>query len=152
MRLGQILTTLPNAKIIHCRRNPVDTCLSCYKQLFSRGHYWSYNLDEMAEHYSLYYDMMNHWRDNFGDRFLEINYEDTVSDFENQARKLLDFVEMEWDDACLTPHKTKRSILTASKGQVRKPIYKSSVEAWRRYEEQLTPFAEKLKPYMHQTA
>lgn len=148
MRLGQILATLPNAKIIHCRRNPVDTCLSCYKQLFSRGHYWSYNLDAMAEHYSLYHDMMNYWRENFGDRFIDIDYEETVSDFENQARRLLNFVEMEWDDACLTPHKTKRSILTASKGQVRKPIYKSSVEAWRRYEKQLEPLAEALKPYM----
>lgn len=148
MRLGQIFATLPNAKIIHCRRNPVDTCLSCYKQLFARGHYWSYNLDAMAEHYALYDDMMNYWRENFGDRFLEINYEETVSNFENQARRLLDFVEMEWDDACLTPHKTKRSILTASKGQVRKPIYKSSVEAWRRYEEQLSDFAAKLEPFM----
>ena len=78
--------------------------------------------------------MMEHWRKIIPDRFIEIDYEDTVGDFENQARMLIDYVGMEWDDACLTPHKTKRSILTASKGQVRKPVYKTSVEAWRRYE------------------
>ena len=149
MRIGQIVTSLPNAKIIHCQRNPMDTCLSCYKQLFARGHYWTYDLDAMAAHYALYYDMMQHWRDVLPkDRFLEIKYEDTVNDFENQARRLIDFVEMEWNDACLTPHKTKRSIMTASKGQVRKPIYKTSVEAWRRYEEQLSPLAKALAPYM----
>ncbi|MCI5060771.1 MAG: tetratricopeptide repeat protein [Alphaproteobacteria bacterium] len=148
MRMGQMVASLPNAKIIHCRRNPIDTCLSCYKQLFARGHYWSYNLEELAEHYALYMQMMDHWRKTLPEgRFLEIDYETTVNDFENQARKLLDFVEMEWHDACLTPHKTKRSVLTASKGQVIKPIYKTSVEAWRRYETQLQPLAEKLEKF-----
>ena len=101
----------------------------------------------MAIHYALYADMMDHWRETAPDKFIEIHYEDTVNDFENQARMLIDYVGLEWDDACLTPHKTKRSILTASKGQVRKPIYKTSVEAWRRYEEQLSDFANKLEPY-----
>jgi len=146
MRLGQIVASLPNAKIIHCRRNPIDTTLSCYKQLFSRGHYWSYNQEEMVEHYMLYNDMMQHWRDTVPDKFLEINYEDTVNDFENQARMLIDYVGLEWNDACLTPHKTKRSVLTASKGQVRKPIYKTSVEAWRRYEDELKVLVDGLSP------
>ncbi|HPF78995.1 MAG TPA: tetratricopeptide repeat protein, partial [Alphaproteobacteria bacterium] len=149
MRIGQIVATLPNAKIIHCRRNPVDTCLSCYKQLFARGHYWTYRLDDMAEHYALYDDMMNYWRSVLPkDRFLEIDYEETVNDFENQARRLIDYVGLEWNDACLTPHKTKRSIMTASKGQVRKPIYKTSVEAWRRYEDQLAGLAKDLEPFI----
>lgn len=148
MRIGQIVSTLPNAKIIHCQRNPVDTCLSCYKQLFARGHYWSYNLDEMAEHYKLYQGIMSYWREVLPDRFLEIKYEETVNDFENQARKLIDYVGLEWNDACLTPHKSKRSVMTASKGQVRQPVYKTSVEAWRRYEKQLSGFAEQLKDYM----
>ena len=149
LRLPSIITGMPNAKIIHCRRNPMDTCLSCYKQLFARGHYWSYNLDEMAEHYTVYHSIMEYWRETLPENsFLEIDYEQTVDDFENQARRLLDFVEMEWDDACLTPHKTKRSVMTASKGQVIQPIYKTSVEAWRRYEEQLSPLYKKLKQYM----
>lgn len=148
IRLGQIVNALPNAKIIHCRRNPIDTCLSCYKQLFGRGHYWSYNLEEMVRHYEEYDDIMSHWREIIPDRFMEVHYEDTVNDFENQARKLIDFVGMEWDDACLSPHKQKRAVLTASKGQVIKPIYKTSVEAWRRYETQLQPLAEKLEKYV----
>ncbi|MEM8833407.1 MAG: sulfotransferase, partial [Pseudomonadota bacterium] len=148
MRIGQILASMPNAKIIHCRRNPIDTCLSCYKQLFSRGHYWSYNQEEMVEHYKLYAGMMEHWRETIPDKFIEIHYEDTVDDLEKQARMLIDFVGLEWDDACLTPHKTKRSVLTASKGQVRKPIYKTSVEAWRRYEDQFATVAEGLKDYV----
>ena len=146
-RLNNIYASLPNAKIIHCRRNPIDTCLSCYKQLFSRGHYWSYRQDELANHYKIYSELMNHWREVMPDRFLEINYEDTINDFENQARKLIDYVGLEWNDACLTPHKSKRSVLTASKGQVRKPIYKTSIEAWRRYEKQLEPLATALKDY-----
>jgi len=148
MRLGQIAVALPDAKIIHCKRNPVDTCLSCYKQTFTLGHYWSYNLDDMADHYAHYYALMNHWREVIPDRFIEISYEDTVNDLETQARRLIDYVGLEWNDACLKPHKSKRSILTASKGQVRKPVYKTSVEAWRRYEDQLSDFAKKLEPFM----
>ena len=145
-KLSQIITTLPNAKIIHCRRNPMDVCLSAYKQFFARGHYWSYNINDMAEHYRVYYEMMEYWRQVLPkNSFLEIDYEETVGDFENQARKLLDYVEMEWDDACLMPHKQKRSVMTASKGQVIKPIYKTSIEAWRRYEKQLMPLYEQLK-------
>lgn len=148
VRIGQIVSALPNAKIIHCRRNPIDTCLSCYKQLFSRGHYWSYNMEEMVEHYKEYYDLMEHWRKELPGSFLDIDYEDTINDFENQARRLIDYVGMDWNDACLSPHKSKRAVLTASKGQVRKPIYKTSIEAWRRYEDELQPLIEGLKPFM----
>ena len=145
MRVGQIITTMPNAKIIHCMRDPIDTCLSCYKQLFARGQYWSYDLEEMADFYNSYKDLMAYWHKMFPNRILDISYEDTVSNFEPQVRKLLDFVGLEWNDACLTPHKSKRPILTASKGQVRKPIYKTSVKAWKRYEEQLQPLIQNIK-------
>ncbi len=147
-RIGQIAAALPNAKIIHCRRNPIDTCFSCYKQIFARGHYWSYDLEEMATHYEQYNNLMEHWRKEIPDRFLEIDYEDTINDFENQARKLIDYVGMDWNDACLAPHKSKRSVLTASKGQVRKPIYKTSIQAWKRYEEELAPLAARLEKYV----
>ena len=145
MRLGMILTSMPNAKVIHTKRNPIDTCLSCYKQLFARGQYWSYNLEEMAQYYKEYEKMMAHWLEVFPGQIYEISYEETVSDFENQARALIDYVELEWNDACLTPHKTKRPILTASKGQVVKPVYKTSVKAYERYEKQLQPLIEGLK-------
>lgn len=142
MNIGLIASVLPNAKIIHCRRNPIDTCLSCYKQNFSRGQYWSYNLEEMAAEYNRYLDLMNHWREVLPGRFLEINYEDTVADHEAQARKLIEYVGLEWDDACLEPHKHRRVVLTASKAQVTKPVYKTSVEKWKRYEDQLQPLVQ----------
>ena len=147
-RIGQIASILPNAKIIHCRRNPIDTCFSCYKQLFSRGHYWTYDLEELASHYELYHAMMQYWRETLPDNFIEVTYEDTINDFETQARRIVEYAGLEWNDACLTPHKSKRSVLTASKGQVRKPIYKTSIEAWRRYEKQLEPLASRLEKYV----
>ena len=129
-RIGQIATILPNAKIIHCRRSALDTCLSCYKQNFARGQYFSYKQDDLAHYYHQYLAVMEYWREVLPGRFLEIDYEETVGNFEEQARKLIDHVELEWNDACLKPHKQKRSVLTASKEQVRKPIYKTSVEAF----------------------
>lgn len=143
--IGLIASILPNAKIIHCRRDPIDTCLSCYKQNFSRGQYWSYNLEEMAGHYKLYEELMDHWRTVLPGRFLEIDYEETVGNFEAQARKLIDFVGLPWHKACLAPHKQKRAVLTASKTQVIKPVYKTSVKSWKRYEKQLEPLIKGLK-------
>ena len=92
MNLGLIAMALPDAKIIHCRRNPIDTCLSCFKQNFSHGHYWSYSLEEMADYYKEYETMMAYWREVLPGRFLEIDYEETVGNFEEQARKLIDYV------------------------------------------------------------
>lgn len=143
--VGKILSILPNAKVIHCRRNPIDTCLSCFKQNFARGQYWSYDLEELADYYNMYLEMMEHWRDVIGDRFIEVDYEDTVSDLENQARRMIDFIGLEWNEACLTPHKQKRAVLTASKMQVIKPVYKSSVKSWQKYETQLQPLINGLK-------
>ncbi|MBI1328094.1 MAG: tetratricopeptide repeat protein [Alphaproteobacteria bacterium] len=145
MQIGQIMATLPNAKVIHCMRDPVDTCLSCYKQLFARGQYWSYNLSELADFYNHYEDLMKFWNDFFPGRILNIQYEETVQDVETQARKMLDFIGLEWNDACREPHKTDRPILTASKGQVRKPVYKTSVKAAGTYEKYLEPLIEGLQ-------
>ncbi len=146
MNLGLIALALPDAKIIHCRRNPIDTLLSCYKQNFSTGHYWSYSLEEMGDFYREYEKMMAYWREALPGRFLEIEYEETVNNFEEQARKLIDYVGLEWHDACLAPHKQKRSVLTASRSQVTQPIYTTSVEKWRKYEVELQPVVRKLRP------
>jgi len=143
-RVAQILAILPDAKIIHCRRDSIDTCLSCYKQNFARGQYWSYQLDELGAYYKLYEDLMAHWRQTFPGRFLDIDYEDTVNDLETQAKKLIDHVGLKWDDACLAPHKQKRAVVTASKMQVTQPVYQSSVKAWTRYGEHLKPLIESL--------
>lgn len=147
MYIGFMACILPKAKIIHCRRNPVDTCLSCYKQNFARGQYWSYNLEEMAGAYERYASLMAYWREVLPGRFMEIDYEETVSNFEDSARKLIDFAGLEWDEACLKPHKQKRSVLTASKAQVTKPVYQTSVDKWKRYEKELQPLVAKLDGY-----
>jgi tetratricopeptide (TPR) repeat protein len=146
MNIGLIACALPNAKIIHCRRNPFDTCLSNYKQNFLAGQHWSYDLEEMGHEYKRYLDLMNYWREVLPGRFLDIDYEDTVSNLEDQARKMIDFIGLEWDEACLEPHKQERAILTASKMQVTKPVYTSSVEKWRRYEKQLQPLVRIIQP------
>jgi tetratricopeptide (TPR) repeat protein len=144
--IGLITSILPNAKIIHCCRNPMDTALSNFKQNFMSGQYWSYDLDEMADEFLRYQDMMAYWHEVLPGRVLDINYEDTVTDLETQARKMIDFIGLEWNDACLAPHKKKRAVLTASKMQVTQPVYKTSVEKWKRFEKQLQPLVRKLRP------
>lgn len=144
-RLGEIVCTLPRAKIIHCRRDPIDTALSCYKQLFARGQYWSYNLEELADQYKMYEELMSHWRTVLPGRFIEIEYEETVNNLESVARRLIDYIGLPWDDACLKPHEHKRNVLTASKMQVIKPVYTSSVQSWKKYEEELQPLIKRLQ-------
>lgn len=146
IRLGEISCILPNAKIIHCRRDPIDTCLSNYKQMFARGQYWSYDLENLADQYHHYENIMEHWRKVLPPgQMLEIDYEETVGDLETQARRMIEFIGLPWNDKCLAPHKQKRTVLTASKTQVIKPVYKSSVKAWKRYEKELQPLIRALK-------
>jgi tetratricopeptide (TPR) repeat protein len=146
MLIGLIHALLPNAKIIYCKRNAIDNCLSCYQQNFYMGHYWSYDQEDLATYYKNHEGMMDYWRELLPDGFLEINYEETVGNFEEQARKLIDYVGLEWDDACLKPHKLKRTVMTASRAQVTQPIYKTSVEKWRKYEKGLQPLVRAIDP------
>lgn len=146
MRIGMIAAALPDAKIIHCRRNAIDTCLSCYKQLFARGQYWSYDLEELGRYYQNYLGIMDHWRKVLPGRFLDIDYEETVTNFEEKARELIDYVGLPWNDACLAPHENKRAVLTASKTQVIQPVYKTSVESWRKYEDFIQPLIRIVAP------
>jgi len=143
--IGLIHLMLPNAKIIHVKRNPVDTCLSGFTRLFSKGQFHSYDLTEMGHFYRDYHDLMAHWKDVLPEgSFYEVQYEDLVADTENQAKALIDYCGLEWNPACLDFHKTKRNIRTASITQVRQPIYKTSVERWRSYEEHLKPLFDAL--------
>jgi tetratricopeptide (TPR) repeat protein len=145
MALGLIHLMLPNAKIIHVNRNPVDTCLSCFTKLFSHGHAYSYDLAELGRFYSDYARLMAHWRQVLPEgAFLEIRYEDLVTEYEAQARRLITYCGLEWNDACLKSHENKRSVRTASVMQVRQPIYTSSVERWRKYEPYLKPLLDEL--------
>ena len=143
--IGLIHLMLPNAKIIHVNRNPVDTCLSCYTKLFTKGHEQTYDLTELGRYYSDYARLMEHWRSVLpAGAFLDVQYEDIVADQEAQSRRIINFCGLDWDDACIEFYKNRRSVHTASVVQVRQPIYKSAVERWRHYEEFLGPLLDAL--------
>lgn len=146
MAIGLIHLMLPNAKIIHVNRNPMDTCLSCFTMLFKDDNVpWSYDLQELESYYSGYARLMAHWRRVLpAGTFLDIHYEDIVRDRETQARHLIEYCGLKWDDRCLESHKTERTVRTASLLQVREPVYTSSVERWRRYERHLGPLLDAL--------
>lgn len=144
--MGLIPLILPNAKIIHVKRNPVDTCLSCFTRLFNRHQEMSYDLAELGRSYVNYALLMDHWKRILPkESFLEVQYEDLVSDIETQARRLIKYCDLPWDDKCLSFYQTKRNIRTASVTQVRQPIYATSVERWRHYEKHLMPLLSELK-------
>jgi hypothetical protein len=118
---------LPGAKMIHCRRDPADTCLSLYSLLFANGYQFSYDLAELGAYYRLYLDLMAHWRHVLPpDRFLEIDYEN-LTEGSREIRKILDFLDLPWDDACLNSHETGRRVTSASLDQVRQPVYRTSI-------------------------
>ncbi|WP_448662042.1 sulfotransferase [Sphingomonas sp. CJ20] len=137
---GLIHRTLPDARIVHVRRDAADTCLSCYTKLFTREQLFSYDQAELAGFYNNYARLMAHWRAVLpADRFIEVDYEDVVADLETQSRRLIDFCGLEWDAACLDFHQTARTIRTASINQVRSPLYASSIGRWRSYAPYLRP-------------
>jgi len=143
--IGLIHLMLPNAKIIHVQRNPVDNCLSCFTNLFRAKQEYTYDLAELGRYYADYARLMAHWRRVLpAGAFLDIRYEDIVADQEAAARRLLAFCDLEWDAACLDFHANKRAIRTASITQVRQPIYGTSVERWRSYEKFLGPLLDTL--------
>ena len=142
--LPLILKALPNAKIVHLRRGPMDACFASFKQLFADAYPHSYHQAEMARHHARYYKLMATWRDRFGDRFLDISYEDTAANLEPNARALIDFLELPWEDACLEFHRQSGAVTTASAVQVRQPAHTRSVGRWRRYAQQLEPMRETL--------
>lgn len=144
--IGAIVLALPNAKIISCLRDPMDNCLSIYKNIFSEGHKYAYSLEELGRYHTCYQDLMFYWDEVFPGKIYDISYEKLVSDQEEETRKLLNHCGLSWDDACLTFHKTSRRVATASAAQVRKPLYKDSVQLWKRYEKQLQPLQNAIYP------
>lgn len=142
--VGLIHAMLPKARIIHSRRHPVETCLSCYRILFAEGHQWTYDLGQLGRYYKRYWGMMKHWREQFPDAMYEVRYEDNVADVEGQARKLIDYLGLEWNENCLNFYNTDRPVKTASASQVRKPIYTTSTNRWRKYETYLGPLLEEI--------
>ncbi|MCA1325170.1 tetratricopeptide repeat-containing sulfotransferase family protein [Herbaspirillum sp. alder98] len=142
---GLIPLVLSGARIIHCRRDAVDTCLSCYSKHFAGEQLFSYRQDELGVFYRDYQFLMESLREVLPqDRFIEVDYEDVVDDLEAQARRLIAFVGLPWDDACLDFHKTSRVVRTASVSQVRQPIYTTSKGRWRRHAAYLGPLLSAL--------
>jgi tetratricopeptide (TPR) repeat protein len=143
--VGLIQLALPNARIIHTRRDPLDTCFSCFSTLFVGHHPYSYDLAELGRYYRAYETLMEHWRRVLPKAaMLEVQYEDIVGDLEGQARRLISHCGLEWDDACLSFHKAQRPVWTASSAQVRRPIYSSSVGRWRPYRNLLRTLIDEL--------
>ena len=142
---GLIRLILPNARIIHCRRNPVDTCLSCYTKLFTNEQHFTYDLAELGQFHKSYEHLTAPWRDVLpASHFLEVDYEAVVEGLEGEIRRLLAFLDLPWDPACLSFHENQRAVRTASVNQVRKPIYRSSAGRWRKHAQQLGPLLDTL--------
>ena len=146
--IGLIHLILPNAKIINAKRHPLDSCMGTYKQLFYKGQAFSYDLMELGEYYLEYHRIMDHWHRVLPGRVLDINYENMVANQEEQTRRLLDYCDLPFEEACLQFYKTDRAINTASSEQVRQPIYAGSVNAYQRFESDLGPLIEILLPLL----
>jgi tetratricopeptide (TPR) repeat protein len=147
LRIGLIRLILPNARIIHTVRHPLDTCISCYSKLFTSGQHFSYDLEELGRYYKRYEQLMNHWsRVLPADALLQVRYEDVVDDLEGQAKRLVAYCGLPWDEQCLKFHESNRPVRTASSVQVRQPLFRSSLQRWRRFEADLDPLIRLLMP------
>jgi tetratricopeptide (TPR) repeat protein len=143
-RIGLIRVLFPRARIVHCMRDPLDTCVSCYFQEFAHGQPYAYDLDHLGRHYRDYQRLMAHWRRVLPGSVLGIPYEALIADQEGWSRKLIAFLGLPWDDRCLAFYEKERLVRTASFWQVRQPIYASSIGRWRRYAKHLAPLFDGL--------
>jgi tetratricopeptide (TPR) repeat protein len=142
--IGLLSIILPKAKVINARRHPFDSCLGGYKQLFSKGQNFTYDMLDLAHYYQQYDAMIKHWHQVLPGKILDVHYEQTVDDLETQVRRVLDFCELPFEQSCIDFHQTERAIKTASSEQVRQPIYKGALGTWRRYEQFLGLWQEQL--------
>ena len=149
MHIGLIHLMLPEARIIHSMRDPMDSCFSCFSRLFTGNNLgYTYNLGAVARYWVSYHQIMQHWHAVLpAGRVLDVAYETMVADFENQARRLVDYLGVPWDDRCLGFHDNRRIVKTASVAQVRKPIYRTSVARWKPYEKHLGELYDVVKAH-----
>jgi len=146
--VGFLHMILPNAKIIDARRYPLDSCLSCYRQLFARGQSFTYDLTDIGEYFLQYQRMMDYWHEVLPGRVLTVQYEELVTDFDNQVGRILDYCELPFEESCMHFWKTDRPVRTASSEQVRQPIYTNSIHRWRQYAQHLGELIEVLQPVL----
>ncbi len=138
--IGLIHLALPNARIIHTRRDPLDTCFSCFSHLFALGQAFTYDLGELGRYHRAYSGLMDHWRRVIpAGTMLDVQYEDVVADLEREARRIIAFCGLPWDPCCLDFHRTERAVKTASVTQVREPVYRNAIGRWKPYREMLAP-------------
>ena len=137
--VGLILTAIPEAKIIHLKRDPIATCWSNYKHYFANGNGFTYNQDDLANFFVLYQEIMEFWHKTFPSKIYDISYERLTTHQEDETHKLLKYCELDWDNNCLNFHKNTRAVITASASQVRQKMYQGSSDAWKKYEKFLQP-------------
>ena len=142
--LGLIEMLFPDARVVHCTRDPIDTCLSCYFQDFSRAHAYSYDLTSLGNFYNDYRRLMAHWQQVLSIPVLDVSYEKLIEDQEAVSRGMVEFCGLDWDDSCLNFHENRRFVATASYDQVRRPMYRKSVARWKHYEDHLEPLIKTL--------
>ena len=144
--IGLIELLFPRARVIHCLRNPVDTGWSCYQQSFgTAGPPFAYDLADIGHYYGQYRRLMDHWKEISGLQMTEVIYEDLVHDLEGESRRLIEFLDLDWEDACLRFYENPRIVRTASHAQVKQPVYTSSIGRSARYQAHLEPLIESLK-------
>ncbi len=144
LRVGLIQAVLPNAKVIHCQREPLDTCLSIFQHYISGDHAYASNLEELGQYYRLFRELMAYWHEQLPQPFHIMNYERLTSDTEAEVRALLEYCNLPFHSDCLQFHKTERVVNTPSAGQVREPMYRNSVARWKNYERHLLPLQQAL--------
>ena len=149
--IGLIHLILPNAKVIDARRGAMGCCFSGFKQLFAEGQEFTYGLEEVGHYYRDYVGLMDHWDQVLPGKVLRMNYEQVVDDLESQVRRMLDFLGLPFEEACLNFHQTERAVRTASSEQVRQPIFKSGVDQWEKFSDYLGPLRSVLGPELAST-
>jgi tetratricopeptide (TPR) repeat protein len=143
-QIGMIALLFPNARIIHCTRDPIDNCISCFFNSFNEKHGYNTDLHTLGLYYREYARLMRHWHTLLPGRIYDCSYEAMIADQEAESRRLIDFLGLPWDDACLRFYETERSVTTPSRWQVRQPIYASSVKRWKKYENKIQPLVQAL--------
>ena len=143
MYIGHILKALPEAKVVHCFKNPVASCFSMFKQYFpDNGYPYAYQLEELARYFKFYRDLMQFWEAQFPGQIYQLNYEELVEDQRAITSDLLEYCDLGWEEECLNFHNNNRVVRTASSSQVRKPLYSGSSAHWNRYRSELEPLTD----------
>ena len=146
--LGFIAALLPRARIVHCRREPLDVCLSIYFQRFAQGHLYAYDFQDIASYYAEYERLMAHWKKVIPLEILDVRYEHVLDDVQRESRRMLDYCQLDWEEACLAFHRSTRPVRTASSWQVRQPLYQKAKARWRKFE----PHLDELKRALSERA